>query len=429
MKWEKLIKEFKNYLIIERNLSKNTVDSYLFDIEKLKSFLNFHKSKINPLKVNELIAKEFVYQISKKVKSSTQARIISGVKRFYDYIILEKFIDENPFQNIETPKTGTKLPVTLTTKEIDKIINSISSKSKNKLRNTALLEVLYSCGLRVSELITLKISDLFLKESLIKVTGKGNKERFVPISDEAKNYIENYIIQKRNSQKIKKGHEDTLFINERGSGLTRVMIYLIIKDLNKKTDIKKKISNNEDDAYEKTGLHDSITSAHGKVNGQDLVVCCMDFNFIGGSLGSVMGEKIARSADYCLKHRIPFMIISKSGGARMMESAFSLMQLPKTIGKISRLAVAGIPYISLCTDPTYGGTTASFAMVGDINIGEPKALIGFAGPRVIKETIKRDLPEGFQTSEFVMDHGFLDMIVARKDLKERLSTLLGLFAS
>ena len=184
-----------------------------------------------------------------------------------------------------------------------------------------------------------------------------------------------------------------------------------------------------DDAYEKTGLHDSITSAHGKVNGQDLVVCCMDFNFIGGSLGSVMGEKIARSADYCLKHRIPFMIISKSGGARMMESAFSLMQLPKTIGKISRLAVAGIPYISLCTDPTYGGTTASFAMVGDINIGEPKAMIGFAGPRVIKETIKRDLPEGFQTSEFVMDHGFLDMIVARKDLKERLATLLGLFAS
>ena len=184
-----------------------------------------------------------------------------------------------------------------------------------------------------------------------------------------------------------------------------------------------------DDAYEKTGLHDSITSAHGKVNGLDLVVCCMDFNFIGGSLGSVMGEKIARSADYCLKHRIPFMIISKSGGARMMESAISLMQLPKTIGKISRLAVAGIPYISLCTDPTYGGTTASFAMVGDINIGEPKAMIGFAGPRVIKETIKRDLPEGFQTSEFVMDHGFLDMIVARKELKERLATLLGLFAS
>ena len=184
-----------------------------------------------------------------------------------------------------------------------------------------------------------------------------------------------------------------------------------------------------DEAYAKTGLHDSITAAHGKVGGYPLVVCCMDFNFIGGSLGSVMGEKIARAADYCLDKKIPFMIISKSGGARMMESAFSLMQLPKTLGKISRLSVAGIPYISLCTDPTYGGTTASFAMVGDINIGEPGAMIGFAGPRVIRETIKRDLPEGFQTSEFVMEHGFLDMIVDRKLLKSRLSSLLGLFAS
>ncbi|MDA9241014.1 tyrosine-type recombinase/integrase, partial [Flavobacteriaceae bacterium] len=191
--------------------------------------------------INESLAKEFIYQISKKVKSSTQARIISGIKRFYDYIILEELMNENPFQNIETPKIGTTLPVTLTTDEIDKIINSIDDKSKNKLRNIALLEVLYSCGLRVSELITLKISDLFFKESLIKVTGKGNKERFVPISYEAKNYIDNYIIQKRNSQKIKKGHEDTLFINERGSGLTRVMIYLIINDLNKIAGIKKKI--------------------------------------------------------------------------------------------------------------------------------------------------------------------------------------------
>jgi len=184
-----------------------------------------------------------------------------------------------------------------------------------------------------------------------------------------------------------------------------------------------------DEAYAKTGLHDSITSAVGNVGGLPLLVSCMDFNFIGGSLGSVMGEKIARSAEYCLEHKIPLMIISKSGGARMMESAFSLMQLPKTLGKISKLAVAGIPYISLCTDPTYGGTTASFAMVGDINIGEPGAMIGFAGPRVIKETIKKDLPEGFQTSEFVMDHGFLDMIVGRKMLKERLSVLLSHFAS
>jgi acetyl-CoA carboxylase carboxyl transferase subunit beta len=184
-----------------------------------------------------------------------------------------------------------------------------------------------------------------------------------------------------------------------------------------------------DEAYSKTGLHDSITSGVGKVNGNKLVICCMDFNFIGGSLGSVMGEKIARSADYCLEHKIPLMIISKSGGARMMESAFSLMQLPKTLAKIGRLSVAKIPFISLCTDPTYGGTTASFAMVGDVNIAEPGAMIGFAGPRVIKETIKKDLPDGFQTSEFLIEHGFLDMIVDRKMLKEKIGILLSLFAN
>ena len=182
-----------------------------------------------------------------------------------------------------------------------------------------------------------------------------------------------------------------------------------------------------EEAYFKTGLHDSITVARGTVKENALVVACMDFNFIGGSLGSVMGEKIARAADYCREHRIPLMIISKSGGARMMESAFSLMQLPKTLGKLSQLADAGIPYISLCTDPTYGGTTASFAMVGDVNIGEPGAMIGFAGPRVIKETIKKDLPEGFQTSEFMIQHGFLDMIVNRKELRDKIATLLHLF--
>jgi acetyl-CoA carboxylase carboxyl transferase subunit beta len=182
-----------------------------------------------------------------------------------------------------------------------------------------------------------------------------------------------------------------------------------------------------EEAYYKTGLHDSITVGAGKVKENDLVVCCMDFNFIGGSLGSVMGEKIARAADYCREHRIPLMIISKSGGARMMESAFSLMQLPKTLGKLSQLADAGIPYISLCTDPTYGGTTASFAMVGDINIGEPGAMIGFAGPRVIRETIKKDLPEGFQSSEFMIQHGFLDLIVNRKELRDKIATLLDLF--
>ena len=138
----------------------------------------------------------------------------------------------------------------------------------------------------------------------------------------------------------------------------------------------------------------------------------------------MMGEKIARAADFCLEHHLPFMIISKSGGARMMESAFSLMQLAKTSGKLSQLSDAGIPYISLCTDPTYGGTTASFAMLGDVNMAEPGAMIGFAGPRVIKETIKKDLPSGFQSSEFVMEHGFLDIIVQRKDLKDQLSKLL-----
>ena len=184
-----------------------------------------------------------------------------------------------------------------------------------------------------------------------------------------------------------------------------------------------------EDAYQKTDIHDSITVAHGKVCAHDLVVACMDFEFIGGSLGSVMGEKISRACDYCIKHRVPFMIINKSGGARMMESAFSLMQLAKTSGKLSQLSDAQIPYISLCTDPTFGGTTASFAMLGDIICGEPGALIGFAGPRVIKETIKKDLPEGFQRSEFLLEHGFLDFIIPRKNLKEKLTNILVLFKS
>ena len=183
-----------------------------------------------------------------------------------------------------------------------------------------------------------------------------------------------------------------------------------------------------EETYAKTDIHDSITVAHGKVNEQDLVVACMDFEFIGGSLGSVMGEKISRACDYCIKNKIPFMIINKSGGARMMESAFSLMQLAKTSGKLLQLSEAKIPYISLCTDPTFGGTTASFAMLGDIICGEPGALIGFAGPRVIKETIKKDLPPGFQRSEFLLEHGFLDFIVHRKELKEKMNTVLLLFS-
>ena len=177
----------------------------------------------------------------------------------------------------------------------------------------------------------------------------------------------------------------------------------------------------------KTTIHDSITVAAGKVTGMEIVIAAMDFEFIGGSLGSVMGEKIFRACEYCIKHKIPLMIINKSGGARMMESAFSLMQLAKTSAALSLLTDAKIPYFSLCTDPTFGGTTASFAMLGDVIMGEPGALIGFAGPRVIKETIKKDLPSGFQRSEFLLEHGFLDFIVSRKELKERLTQLLILF--
>ncbi len=177
----------------------------------------------------------------------------------------------------------------------------------------------------------------------------------------------------------------------------------------------------------KTELTDAITVAKGKVGKRPLVVAAMDFTFIGGSMGSVMGEKISRAINYCLEHKTPLLIISKSGGARMMESAYSLMQMAKTSAKLTLLANAGIPYFSLMTDPTTGGVTASFAMLGDINFAEPKALIGFAGPRVVKETIKRDLPEGFQTAESLLENGFLDFIVDRKDLRERVSDLLALF--
>lgn len=180
-------------------------------------------------------------------------------------------------------------------------------------------------------------------------------------------------------------------------------------------------------AQKKTGLKDAIRTAHGKVNGENLVVAAMDFSFIGGSMGSVVGEKIARAIDYAIENKHPFMIISKSGGARMMEAAFSLMQMAKTSAKLSLLAQAKLPYISLLTDPTTGGITASYAMLGDINIAEPNALIGFAGPRVIKETIGRDLPEGFQTSEFLLEKGFIDFIVDRRNLKTKLTQILTLF--
>ncbi len=182
-----------------------------------------------------------------------------------------------------------------------------------------------------------------------------------------------------------------------------------------------------EDIWAKSDLKDSMRVAVGKVNGLSLVVACMDFEFIGGSLGSVMGEKFSRAVDYCIEHKLPYMVISKSGGARMMESAFSLMQLAKTSGKLSELTDAQLPFISLLTDPTFGGISASFGMLGDLNIAEPGALIGFAGPRVIKETIKKDLPPGFQRSEFLLDHGFLDFILHRKELKNKLSQIITLF--
>ncbi len=177
----------------------------------------------------------------------------------------------------------------------------------------------------------------------------------------------------------------------------------------------------------KTGFKDAITTVVGKVGGFDLVVASMNFEFIGGSMGAVVGEKIARAIDYCIKNKFPFMIISKSGGARMMEAAYSLMQMAKTSAKLTQLSEAKLPFISLLLDPTTGGVTASFAMLGDVNIAEPGALIGFAGPRVIRETIGRDLPEGFQRAEFVLEHGFLDYIVERKKLKETLAQQLRLF--
>lgn len=177
----------------------------------------------------------------------------------------------------------------------------------------------------------------------------------------------------------------------------------------------------------KTGLTDAIRTAYGKIEGQGCVITAMDFAFIGGSMGSVVGEKIARAVDHAIKHKCPLMIISKSGGARMMEAGLSLMQMAKSSAKLTQLAEAGLPYISFLTDPTTGGVTASFAMLGDINIAEPDALIAFAGPRVVKETIGRDLPDGFQRSEFVLEHGFLDYIVERTNLKQEVAKSIRLF--
>lgn len=191
----------------------------------------------------------------------------------------------------------------------------------------------------------------------------------------------------------------------------------------------KKYSERLKDTQEKTKLKDAARTAIGKSKGKDLIVCCMDFAFIGGSMGVVVGEKIARAIDHAIKNKIPFVMISKSGGARMMEAAYSLMQLAKTSAKLAQLAEAQVPYISLCTDPTTGGTTASYAMLGDINIAEPGALIGFAGPRVVRDTTGKDLPDGFQTSEFLLEHGFLDFISHRKELKNKINMYIDLITN
>ena len=188
----------------------------------------------------------------------------------------------------------------------------------------------------------------------------------------------------------------------------------------------KKYADRLKDVMEKTKLKDAVRTGVGKSKGKELVICCMDFAFIGGSMGAVVGEKIARGIDHAIQNKLPFVMISKSGGARMMEAAYSLMQLVKTSVKLAQLAEVKLPYISLCTDPTTGGTTASYAMLGDINISEPGALIGFAGPRVVRDTTGKDLPEGFQTAEFLLEHGFLDFITPRKDLKDKINLYIDL---
>jgi len=237
--------------------------------------------------------------------------------------------------------------------------------------------------------------------------------------------------------------EDNLFVDPLSGYHFRIgaVKYLkILFDDNKYTEIagdiisndpleftdRKKYTDRLDAAYAKTGLSDAAIVGVGKINGLDLVVGCMDFSFIGGSMGSVVGERLAQGADYALKHRVPYMIISQSGGARMMESVLSLMQLAKISSKLALLDDAGVPFISYLTDPTTGGVTASFAMLGDFNVAEPGALIGFAGPRVIRQTIGRDLPEGFQTSEYLLEHGFLDFIIKRTEMKEKITQLLKL---
>ena len=241
MSWKTSIKEFKTYLKIERSLSDNTIDSYLRDIKKLAHFAE--EKKINELQITKRDIKEFIVEINKEgISSRTQGRIISGIKAFYKYLILEDYIKVNPSELIESPKIGTKLPDTLSVSEIDDLISAVDLSHPQGERNRAILEVLYSCGLRVSELTSLKLSNIRFKEGYVKVVGKGHKERFAPIGSSAIKYLKIYLNEIRNHQNIKKGSENIVFLNRRGSKLTRVMIFTIIKELAKKIGLKKKIS-------------------------------------------------------------------------------------------------------------------------------------------------------------------------------------------
>ena len=242
MNWNSYIKSFQSYLKIERGLSKNTVANYTFDLERLSKFMVENEISISPEKINEETIQLFIYAVSKEVNARSQARIISGLKSFFSYLIFEDYRTDNPMELIEAPRLGRKLPDTLSIDDIDNLIAAIDLSTPEGERNRAILETLYGCGLRVSEITTLKISDLFFDEGFIKITGKGNKQRFVPIANSTQKYIELYRNTIRNHLDIKKGFEDTLFLNRRGKQLTRAMIFTIIKTLAIKINLQKNIS-------------------------------------------------------------------------------------------------------------------------------------------------------------------------------------------
>ena len=242
MNWQSLLKDFKNFLKFERNLSENSTQSYIQDLQKLIRFLSENNINKKISEINSTVIREFVYQQTKLIKPSSQSRLISSLKNFFDYLIIEKIIFINPINSIQYPKIATKIPETLSTQEIDKLIDYLRKSKKNSLRNCTILEVLYSCGLRVSELTNLNISDIFFDDFLIKILGKGRKERFVPMSKIVKDMIKDYLNSERFNTITKKGFEDILFLNNRGEKLTRVMIYTILNIAKKGTRIKKKVS-------------------------------------------------------------------------------------------------------------------------------------------------------------------------------------------